>query len=265
MSCATVLNVRVSSIVNQESRALHFIAVKATHTQIPAETRDDNGTSREKLILSAERLFAERGFDGASVRDIANDAGVNSALVGYYFRGKEGLLAEVYTRHCQPLRRERERLLEQFRSKTGKLRLEQVVEAFVRPSLEMTTDQTKNPGLTRLRAILSAENSSLLEQLVADNFDHSSLMFIQELSRCLPQLTREEVFWRFHFLLGTIYYTASGPHRVKKLSNGKCDPGNAGATWKQLLPYLVAGFQAPSTVKQEPGTKKARRRGDKRG
>ena len=49
-------------------------------------------TSREKLIASAERLFADRGFDGVSVRDIAKAAGVNSALVGYYFRGKEGLL-----------------------------------------------------------------------------------------------------------------------------------------------------------------------------
>ena len=47
-------------------------------------------SSREKLMASAERLFADRGFDGVSVRDIANAAGVNSALVGYYFRSKEG-------------------------------------------------------------------------------------------------------------------------------------------------------------------------------
>jgi AcrR family transcriptional regulator len=74
----------------------------------------DVDSSRQKIFASAERLFAERGFNGVSVRDIANDAGVNSALVGYYFGGKQGLLSEVYTCHCTPLNQERMRLLREF-------------------------------------------------------------------------------------------------------------------------------------------------------
>src|SRR5580698_11637361 len=93
-------------------------------------------SSREKLLSSAEALFAERGFNGVSVRDIANAAGVNSALVGYYFRGKEGLLAEVYTRHCEPLKRERARLLADYTQGGNPATLEQILEAFIRPSLE---------------------------------------------------------------------------------------------------------------------------------
>ena len=45
-------------------------------------------------MAAAERLFAERGFSGVPVRMIAAEAGVNWSLVGYYFRGKDGLLAE---------------------------------------------------------------------------------------------------------------------------------------------------------------------------
>jgi AcrR family transcriptional regulator len=201
-------------------------------------------TSREKLILSAERLFAERGFDGVSVRDIANDAEVNSALVGYYFGGKEGLLSEVYNRHCEPLNNERIKLLEDYRITSVVPSLEQVLDAFIRPSLVVTTDKNGRSEFTRLRAILSAENSALLEQLVAENFDEISRVFVDALCDALPELTRDDILWRFHFMLGTINYTAAGPHRIRILSNGRCNPLDPEAATRQLIPFLAAGFRA---------------------
>ena len=47
---------------------------------------------REHILLVAERLFGEKGFDGTSVRDIAQAAGVNLAMISYYFGSKEKLL-----------------------------------------------------------------------------------------------------------------------------------------------------------------------------
>jgi AcrR family transcriptional regulator len=228
--------------------------------------RRDSESSREKLLASAERLFADRGFDGVSVRDIANAAGVNSALVGYYFRGKEGLLSEVYTRHCEPLKRERARLLDEYSKAAKGPTLEQVIEAFIRPSLEVTTDKHGHTDFTRLRAVLSAENSALLEKLVAENFDQSSGMFVDALCKCLPKLTREDILWRFHFLLGTIDYTGAGPHRIRTLSKGRCDPSDPVATCRHLIPFLAAGFRAQQVKADnhpfviEPPKKSARRR-----
>jgi AcrR family transcriptional regulator len=215
-------------------------------------------STREKLICSAEVLFAERGFDGVSVRDIANAAGANSALVGYYFRGKEGLFSEVYTRHCEPLRHERERLLVEFAQSESGLTLEKVIEAFIRPSLEVTTDSNGRSSFIRLRAILSAENSALLDQLVAQNFDTSSKTFVDALAKCLPDLRRDEVYWRFHFLLGTIYYTGAGPHRIRILSGGRCDPSDPKATTEHLVPFLAAGFRAPGIRSGSRPQKKSR-------
>jgi AcrR family transcriptional regulator len=222
------------------------------------KVRGTHSTSREKLIFSAERLFAERGFDGVSVRDIANDAKVNSALVGYYFHGKEGLLAEVYTRHCEPLKRERARLLAEYSQGGNSLNLEQILEAFIRPSLEAGQGSVEGRNFSRLRAILSAENSSLLEQLVAQNFDETNRLFINLLCKALPHLSREDVFWRFHFLLGTIYYTAAGPHRIRTLSKGKCDPSDPEATTGELILFAAAGFGAPACFQKK--NRKRRRR-----
>jgi AcrR family transcriptional regulator len=216
-------------------------------------------TSREKLILSAERLFAARGFDGVSVRDITNDAKVNSALLGYYFDGKEGLLAEVYTRHCEPLKCERARRLAEYTAKGRTLTLEAILDAFIRPSLEANQGTEGGRSFSRLRAILSAENSMLLEQLVAENFDETSQTFVNALCKCLPNLKRQDVLWRFHFLLGGIYYTALGPHRIRTLSRGKCDPSNPDVTCEELIRFAAAGFRAPGKVKKAAPPKPARR------
>jgi AcrR family transcriptional regulator len=47
---------------------------------------------KTEILLTAEELFAEKGFDGTSVRDIAQHAGVNLAMISYYFGSKEKLL-----------------------------------------------------------------------------------------------------------------------------------------------------------------------------
>jgi len=222
---------------------------------VATEPRVDS--TREKLLSSAVQLFAERGFDGVSVRDIANAAGVNSGLVAYYFGGKKKLLSEVYMRYCTLLNLERTRLLQQFNDQKNGPTLEQILEAFIRPSLKVTTDKHGRSEFTRLRAILSGENSALLERLIAENFDKSSHMFVVALSKCLPHLTREDVLWRFHFLLGAIYYTASGPHRIRELSKGKCDPSDPIASAREMIPFLAAGFRAPQAGRNNPQTPSA--------
>lgn len=49
-----------------------------------------------QIIETAEQLFAERGFDGTSVRDIADEAGVNVAMISYYFGSKEKLMEALF-------------------------------------------------------------------------------------------------------------------------------------------------------------------------
>ena len=47
--------------------------------------------ARKLLLAAARHLFARRGLTGTSIRDIADEAGLNSSLISYYFDGKEGL------------------------------------------------------------------------------------------------------------------------------------------------------------------------------
>src|SRR5687767_5330440 len=64
----------------------------------PAVPRGAAGEqARERLLLAALRLFADRGFAGTSTREIALAAGANVAAIRYYFGDKEGLYRAAYT------------------------------------------------------------------------------------------------------------------------------------------------------------------------
>lgn len=59
--------------------------------------------SRARILRAAETVFAEKGFDGARVDEIARVAGVTKALIYYYFKGKEELLQELLSRWVKQL------------------------------------------------------------------------------------------------------------------------------------------------------------------
>jgi hypothetical protein len=168
-----------------------------------------------------------------------------------------------FSHQCGAIKAERSQLLKAARAESQPPRLEKVIEVFVLPALSVVQPQAGGASFSRLCVMLAAENSKLLDPL-AKNFNASDVALIDALCECLPALSRDEVFWRFHYMLGTIYYTASDPHRIKALSKGRCDPANVSENAKRLIPFLAAGFRAPAGLPPAaaPGKKNrtARRR-----
>jgi AcrR family transcriptional regulator len=64
-----------------------------------------------QLLDNAEALFSQKGFDGTSVRDIAEAAGINTAMISYYFGSKEKLMEEIFERKTLNLMENVEKLL----------------------------------------------------------------------------------------------------------------------------------------------------------
>ena len=52
-------------------------------------------STEEKIKLAARKVFHQKGFSASKTRDIAEEAGINLALLNYYFRSKEGLFSVV--------------------------------------------------------------------------------------------------------------------------------------------------------------------------
>ena len=51
--------------------------------------------ARQRILNASIRLFARKGYAGTSVRDIVREAGINIAMISYYFKGKKGILEEI--------------------------------------------------------------------------------------------------------------------------------------------------------------------------
>ena len=75
-----------------------------------ASPRPDD--SRSRLLQAAKKVFHEKGFDGATIKDLADEAGLNVSLVSYHFGGKEALYRECLTRFGQERFEFAERLLQ---------------------------------------------------------------------------------------------------------------------------------------------------------
>ena len=52
-------------------------------------------STEDKILIAASKVFTEKGFSGTRTRDIAEEAGINLALLNYYFRTKEKLFEQV--------------------------------------------------------------------------------------------------------------------------------------------------------------------------
>lgn len=108
----------------------------------------EENESRRRLLATAGRLFAEKGFDGVSTRDIANAAGVNISLISYYFNGKEGLYIAVLRDCCEGTMSKHDVLFSDF--DPGKLNREIFVRKMsfvVRELVEMKFTSPHMPAL----------------------------------------------------------------------------------------------------------------------
>src|SRR5215468_3830476 len=99
---------------------------------------DTQTQTTERILDSAERLFADHGFEGASIRAIVEGASVNLAAVHYHFRSKEALLEAVLTRRISVVNEARLERLQQAEDAAAPASpsVEEILRAFIIPTVE---------------------------------------------------------------------------------------------------------------------------------
>lgn len=210
-----------------------------TTARPPTDTRD-------RLLDIAERLFAERGLDAVSVRDIIGAAGANLGAINYHFGTKEKLIVAVLERRMAPLGQRCLQGLAAAEQAAGNKRptLEAVLEALFRAEVEQAMDPARG-GATfgKLMARCFVEAKPAVEKAVRTHFEPVMRRFDAALLRVMPQLKPADVFWRMHLLIGGLHHSLLMLHR--KPPEGIRLRMDAETYIKRFVAFAAAAFRAP--------------------
>jgi TetR/AcrR family transcriptional regulator len=126
---------------------------------------ENDKLTEEKIFEAATDVFLDKGMDGARMQDIANRAGINKALLHYYFRTKDKLFSSVFEMIARKIFRKFAPVLE------DNLTLEEKIRFFFREHITFLQQNPRLPGFllnevnrnpARIRKLLSSVDFDLL-------------------------------------------------------------------------------------------------------
>jgi AcrR family transcriptional regulator len=200
--------------------------------------------TRWRILDVAEELFGEQGLDRVSIRDITRKAKVNLAAINYHFGTKEDLIAAVFERRVVPVNEARLAALNRVEASAGKgiLKLEAILEAFIRPALQSSLKASKGrTAFSKLFGRCLSEPSPEVEALLKAQFEPLVQRMDAALQRALPRLSRSEIYWRMKFTYGALHHWL--------LTKDKFRPDwvedvDVETQTQKLISFAAAGFRA---------------------
>ena len=204
----------------------------------------ENNT-KDRLLDTAERLFAEKGVKETSVRDITKAADSHLSSVNYHFSTKYGLIRAVISRRIRPLNRRRLELLESLKAEAGgdPVPVEKLLYALIMPGLEMYSEY---PNFLLLAGRMISDPDKRIHRLFASQLDDFFLKIKELLQKSLTDIPEDELMWRIHFVIGSVIHTWTNHSDLEIRSKGVCKIRDKDEMVKRLIAFCAAGLRSRS-------------------
>jgi AcrR family transcriptional regulator len=199
---------------------------------------------RGKILDAAEATFAADGFSGASMKAIAQTAGVATGLLHYHFDGKEGLYAAVIDRRAGLINAERVRRLAQV-DIAGPQAVRLILAALLDPPLG---PMGGGRAYARILAGMTAGDARD-KALVRAHYDAVAETFIAALARARPDASRAALAWAYNLAIGTLVTALGSGDRAQRFAGA--DPVAPQDMLDTLITYVEGGLNA--LVVKPPG------------
>ena len=232
------------------------VATKPPRSRRVTEPRADR---KQAILLAAEKLFAQRGYHAVTIRQIADEAAVPLALVGYYYGQKHELFHAIFVHWNRTIEERLERLRSVAAEAPDDDALRLIIEAFTGPVLRLrSSSEGEYYALLVARELYHAIEET--DRVLRAYFDPMAHAFIDALHQRLPHASRAQVAWAYQFSLGALLHHLSD-ERITRLSKGQCDPRDP-VGGQMLVDFIVGGIRAavPLPVAASRPAPKTRRR-----
>jgi AcrR family transcriptional regulator len=207
--------------------------------------RSEGDETRRRLIETAERLFAQRGIEAISIRDITGQAGVNGAAIFYHFGSKDGLVEAILEHRAGEFAARRAQLLDVL-EQAPDIALLDVIQALIKPTAELA--HSGESGGSHYLAFMSAvRNHPELMPVVERHYDPNITRFLAVLARVTPHLSDDERVVRFALAKELIHRVYGRPQRDPMRIWVEDHAANVpDDLTDELTAFLVAAFSAPA-------------------
>lgn len=199
--------------------------------------------TKEQILIVAERLFAERGFAGTTLRNVVSEAGVNLAAVHYHFGSKEELFRAVVQRFARPVVEQELKLLSELEAKAGRPSVEEILTAMVKPSLEILSQDDDRHSIRAQFMGRCRTEPEPIQSIAYDEFAPASKAFLDTLQQVLPEQSLTQLGWKFDLVIAAlvrVLMEAGKPHALLKSNR----PKDIQATTQQLVKFLSPGMRS---------------------
>jgi len=228
-----------SIFVNRSKREETLLSAKK---KLPAPKAD----RRSAILDAAEAEFSAHGFDGVTLRTIANRAGVDVALPHYYFGSKEKLFVAVFDRRAKVLNDLREAALIEAiaAAKPEAPTVEAIIRAYVEPLFK--GEHLKEPGWNSYYALVAYVNNTpgWGGRLMTEHFDPLIRKFLDALRLAMPGMNERDLFWGYHCFSGALTLGLAQTGRIDTLSNGLVRSDDLADACEHMVPFITGGFEA---------------------
>ena len=199
---------------------------------------------KETILDAAEGLFARHGFYGVTTRQVATEAGVDTALIHYYFGAKRELFDAVFLRRAEILNQARLASMDLYaKAHAGSLTVEGVIEAFIEPLLRIS--QEGGQGWKNYFVLVAQVNNTPVwgGETMTRFFDPVVHRLVETLKAARPDAEYRDLYWCYQFLTGSMMLALSETGRIDSLSEGECHSSDLEAVRRRLFAYCAAGFE----------------------
>lgn len=217
----------------------------------PKRVRPKNNKARareasiERILDAAEQLFAEFGYHGVTLKDVAARVGVSSTLIHYHFNGKESLYEAVWARKAPVSARNRLEAMRRYADEVGDaITVEGALHAWIDADLNVQLEEPEQ--WTAFGKIAAQANSATGwgAEKMTNYFNPVVLALIDLLKKAMPDCDEETIFWGYHFLSGAMTHNMARTGRLDELSHGLCSSDDFVSIRKHMATFMAAGFKA---------------------